>query len=107
MEEKTVKRAIKRIEECDTKHECVVDDANLPERVLDLSNDEVSILVTKGEKGKYAALSYVSDTDPSEVTGQKTSKTSIDTDTLPQTFRDAITMTRKLGIRYLWVNALW
>jgi hypothetical protein len=107
VEQKTVKRAIKWIEECDTKHGCVVDGANLPARVLDVSKSEVSILVTKGEKGKYAALSYVSDTDPSEATGQKISKTSIDMDTLPQILRDAITMTRKLGIRYLWIDALW
>jgi hypothetical protein len=106
-DQKTVKRAVEWIEECDTKHGCVVDDAKLPERVIDLSNSEVSILVTKGEKGKYGALSYVSGTDLSEATDQKTSKTSIDINTLPQTFRDAITMTRKLGIRYLWVNALW
>ncbi|KAK1707868.1 hypothetical protein BDP67DRAFT_581527 [Colletotrichum lupini] len=33
-------------------------------------------------------------------------KEGIITATMPQTFQDAVTMTRKLGIRYLWIDAL-
>jgi hypothetical protein len=101
-----VKRAVEWIEECDKKHECVVDGAKLPKSVLDVGNageDEVSMYMSNGENGKYAALSYVNDIDPSETTDQER----IDMETLPQIFRDAITMTRKLGIRYLWIDALW
>jgi hypothetical protein len=103
-DEETMERAVKWIEECDKGHGCKLDDAELPARVLDV-NGGVSMYTSNGEKGKYAVLSYVSDSNSAY--DQDAHKDGIDVKTLPQTFQDAITMTRKLGVQYLWVDALW
>jgi hypothetical protein len=72
--------------------------------VLDVKGG-VSMYRLNGEKGKHAVLSYVSDTNSAY--DEDMHKDSIDIKTLPQTFQDAITMTRKFGVQYLWIDALW
>jgi hypothetical protein len=59
--------------------------------------------------GRYAALSYCWGTTTFLTTTSSTlekRKLGIPLDTLPQTIQDAITITRQLGIQYLWVDAL-
>ena len=34
-------------------------------------------------------------------------KSSLRVSTLPQCFQDAIAMTRRLNVRYLWIDSLW
>jgi hypothetical protein len=101
----TVKRAAKWAEECDTKHSCKKDNTNLPTRVLDVKDGAVTLYTSNGGKGKYVALSYVGDTDSAHK--EEVIKDDLDTKSVPQTFQDAITMTRGLGLRYLWIEALW
>lgn len=60
-------------------------------------------------KTRYTTLSYCWGKPPHFTTTMSnlTSMTKhIPWDKLPQTIKDAITLTRKLGIRYLWVDAL-
>jgi len=58
---------------------------------------------------KYIALSYCWGKIPflkTTITNMEALRTSIPWDKLPKTARDAITVTRKLGFRYLWVDSL-
>jgi hypothetical protein len=64
----------------------------------------------EGEKGRYAALSYVWGTSNPFATTQanlEANKQGIDVEHLPKTIRDAILVAREMGIGYLWIDSLW
>lgn len=102
--------------DCDDQHtseRCHIDSALLPSRVLNLQSsipNRVCFYHTKNETGRYAALSHVwgeatnpftmSSANPEEEEG-------IDIERLPKTFQDTILVARKLGLQYLWIDALW
>lgn len=92
------------------------DEAPLPTRVLDLGEPEpgdlesdLGLKETAGQRGRYATLSYSwggyrkSRTLKSNYEDQKKG---ISFQSLPQVFRQAVKVTRGLGIRYLWIDAL-
>ena len=61
------------------------------------------------ESFRYIALSYCwgkSGNLTTTIHNLDTMQTGIKWDTIPQTIKDAILVTRKLGVRYLWVDAL-
>jgi hypothetical protein len=86
----------------------------LPTRVLDVeggtsSPENLRLFHTGQVSGRYIALSH----RWGEYTPLKTTKTLIGIHSeeilladLPRTFRDAVMVTRKLGIRYLWIDCL-
>ncbi|KAK2773112.1 heterokaryon incompatibility protein [Colletotrichum kahawae] len=93
-----------------------VDDINgppLPTRVLDVGdvrNNHVRLLESRGRKGTFCALSYCWGTGEHNV---KTTKDNYDQHvksikwgSMPQTFKDAIEITRETGVRYLWIDSL-
>ncbi|KAF2872192.1 heterokaryon incompatibility protein-domain-containing protein [Massariosphaeria phaeospora] len=95
----------------DTK--CSRGDVKLPLRVVDVEYDaapsRIRLYEPNGMSGKYTALSYVW----GKQNHYTTTKSSIDNhrqgialDELPKTLQDAVTLTRKLGVQYLWVDAL-
>jgi hypothetical protein len=105
------------IQDCATTHSLCKRKSNtcpsgLPTRILDigLSKNSLIRLVNNSEAiTDYAALSYRR--GGSEFL--KTTTTSIENhylniaiESLPATFRDAVKVTRALGIRYLWIDAL-
>jgi hypothetical protein len=89
----------------------------LPRRVLDLeapSLDPSQPVVrlyepNEDEEGHYATLSHCWGNTRS-IKAEKTSlrklKEKIEWDELPKTFQDAIRFTRRLGLRYLWIDSL-
>lgn len=86
---------------------------DLPTRVLYVGtsvSDEVRLFISNGTKGQYAALSHrwgSRDTIACTTTGTLSSRTSgIPLDSLSQLFRDAISVTRRLGLSYLWIDSL-
>ena len=83
----------------------------LPTRVIDVGDLDIEarLYVTKGESAQYAALSHcwgsripVSTT---AVTLEDRLK-SIKFDASSKTFAEAVHVTRRLGIRYLWIDSL-
>ncbi|RSL61392.1 hypothetical protein CEP53_005097 [Fusarium sp. AF-6] len=62
-----------------------------------------------GKDGRYAALSYCWG-GPQPLTATKSNLqtliSGVEVDKLPQTLQDAVHVTRRLGIRYLWIDAL-
>ncbi|KAH6638480.1 heterokaryon incompatibility protein-domain-containing protein [Boeremia exigua] len=79
-----------------------------PSRVLDLSRDgRVRLVGPRNEP--YAALSHRWGTSRHFTTTARTIdelKSGISTEVLPQTFRDAISVARRLGVNFLWIDAL-
>ncbi|KAH3970438.1 hypothetical protein HBI81_020610 [Parastagonospora nodorum] len=82
-------------------------DTVLPEIILDLgesTESRVSLYTPRNLRGKYAVLSYA----PDATVVEKFDGTAgyIDPDGLPRAFQDAIKITRKLRLRYLWIDVL-
>lgn len=106
----------------------------LPTRIVDVrpgaAEDQVRVIITKetqlSDGGQYLALSYCwgNNANPSSnmeltriVSGPRTAhvltsenmssyKEAILTSSLPATIRDAFTIVRQLGMRYIWIDAL-
>ena len=103
--EVTITRALRWIEECNSKHsdrKCSVQDVELPSRVLDLAYERatshIRLYETQGMKGKYCALSHVWGSDRNLTTIRSNIgalKEGISEQDLPKTFQDAILVTRK------------
>lgn len=101
------------IEACSKHPHCSTTlDAPLPSRVLDvgtLDSTEIRLAITGDQKGKYICLSYCWGLSPSLTTTYDTLNSNmkgIPDAQLPATLRDAVHVTRKLGFRYLWIDAL-
>ncbi|KAJ3457178.1 hypothetical protein MRS44_014319 [Fusarium solani] len=76
---------------------------------VDAQNDQVRLFCSQGTRAKYVALSHCWGGKIELVleTGNlNTFQNSIPCSSLAATFRDAITITRNLGIRYLWIDSL-
>lgn len=105
---------------CDKDHKsfkcCTETNSQLPSRVLDVSDNGLRLHVSRpGERGEYIALSHCWGTlsqarKRSFCTSSGNLKSrctrGLDIGTLPKTFQDAITVTRELGKKYLWIDSL-
>ena len=100
------------LKEChENHHNCpTCTDVALPSRVLDVRGDVVRLIgVTPRQLGRYTALSHCWGggievrTTMQNYAAQKEGLRYCD---LPLSFRDAIIVTRGLGLRYLWIDAL-
>ena len=88
-------------------------DRALPTRVLDVGapdgSQEPKIYITKGEAAQYLVLSYCWG-GPQPITLTLSTllakTTRIEMSSLPQSLQDAVKVTRKLGLRYIWIDAL-
>ena len=101
--------------ECLKGHSCGGSDVLPPTRLLDVGGPDpgrISLVVSAAENigdGRYAALSYVWGLhQPFTTTPATLSErlTGFPPEELPRTIRDAVQVTRDLGYRYLWVDAL-
>jgi hypothetical protein len=122
----TIRLSASWLEDCRSGHEACTstmsgeiitefDNPALPSRVLDLGHKDtgyyVRLLETNREHGQYCALSHCwgrLDKRPIVTTrctlGDHTR--SIEFKELPKTFQDAVTVTRGIGVRYLWIDSL-
>jgi hypothetical protein len=97
------------INECDFDHNCDAPRRPLPTRILDLQDSTIRLLETTGENDRYVALSHCWGNSSTFTTTQDTlesRKLGFGLNDLPQTFHDAVKLTRLLGIRYLWIDSL-
>ncbi|KAL3423937.1 hypothetical protein PVAG01_05684 [Phlyctema vagabunda] len=100
-------------DDCVNNHGCLCDkDTILPKRVLDLNNlakGYTRLIESDGQTGRYATLSHR--------WGQqkflRTLKSNIEEHkheialiSLPKSFQDAMSVTKGLGISYLWIDSL-
>lgn len=105
------------IDKCSSQHtSCKLTESDvLPRRLLDVSETvrlrEFSTETTRcSDLGNYLTLSHCYGTDQSilHTTTQtlKAFEDSISWSELPRTFQDAISLTRALGLRWLWIDSL-
>ncbi|KAK0232012.1 heterokaryon incompatibility protein-domain-containing protein [Armillaria nabsnona] len=84
--------------------------ALLPTRVIDCTNPEQPhLFINQGIKDDYVALSYVWGEKQPHCTTTKILDSyiaGIPLQNIPKTIMDAIKVTQKLGLRFLWVDAL-
>jgi hypothetical protein len=117
--EQMVEQSKRLLKECTTQHAGTcpseLDELPiLPSRVLDVNSDETSKGVglhisAPNERAQYIALSYCWGDPPHLYVTTKAAlenSSIIDWVQLPATIKDAITVTRSLGIQYLWIDAL-
>lgn len=88
----------------------------LPRRVVDVGEPDITggypeplLCEDANHLGNYVTLSYRWWNGMTMTTTSSTlesRKKGIPLDSMPKTFQDAVTTTRKLGIRYLWIDAL-
>jgi len=107
----SIKKIKKWLKTCSEEHpECAVPRVSqLPRRVLEVSNRRVRLVETNEKEGEYVALSHCWGRKPiimlvaSNLEGLRKN---IPWEMLSKTFQDAITVTWKLGFRYIWIDAL-
>jgi hypothetical protein len=88
-------------------------DPPLPTRVIDIGPVDVTkepcLLISNGRKAPFVALSHCWGTTQPLVTDVENLQQhliSIPFSSLPRLFQDAVTATRSLGYRYLWIDSL-
>jgi Heterokaryon incompatibility protein (HET) len=87
-------------------------DPTLPSRVIDVGSSdlEMHLHVSSGAKAKYAALSYCWGLNSKQLTTQEATVEEhmklIQFDDSSKTLQQAADVTRRLGLRYLWIDAL-
>ncbi|KAJ3538687.1 hypothetical protein NM208_g5803 [Fusarium decemcellulare] len=106
---------------CDEKHPgCQVEAINdqggetrLPTRLINVGKEgdqSVRLCETDhGDSGQYIALSHLWGSGPHFCTNRgnmNDHRRGIDINALPATFRDAVTVTRSLGLQYLWIDSI-
>ena len=105
------------LSDCEKHHECSAyrrSPTTLPTRVLDLGKDPepldpIKLFETGGIKETYMTLSHRWGSTNLFTTTEDTFKQRIAgilLADLPQTFKDAVSLTRNLGIQYLWIDSL-
>jgi hypothetical protein len=114
----TINFLLEKYQDCRDNHtQCNVSgrqvSSGYPSRVLDVGSEEDSLIVLRStekfRKEEYVCLSHCwGDTRPFtlNVETQFAITSGIDAAILPKTFRDAILVTRRLGIQYLWIDSL-
>lgn len=96
---------------CEREHQaCVNHPSTLPTRVIDLSETNLK-LIDPSPDGlhQYTALSHCWGSCPSFLTTRdnlKSRRQGFTLEDLPASFRDAVHVTRGLGIRYLWIDSI-
>ena len=87
-------------------------DVLLPTRVIEIPFDTSippRLCSSRGRKGRYVALSHCwGGAEMVKLTTKQLANfnTALDVDSLPRSLQDALTLTRSLGFKYLWIDAL-
>ncbi|KAF5670722.1 het-domain-containing protein [Fusarium circinatum] len=114
--EKAVDKIKAWIDACETEHDYCLQRhyTAVPKRVLKIENNDVSLYISQKkdvqtEDQRYVALSYrwgndlplrlTQDTMGDFIKGQPISK-------LPETLQDAVHISRNLGFKFIWIDAL-
>jgi hypothetical protein len=115
--EAPIRLASSWLAECLENHKCCTpgswSQSVLPSRVLDVGSSEIApdirLVETSSQVGKYLTLSHCwGGGTPIKTTTDNISQhlLRIKWSSLPRTFAEAVHLTRKLGIQYLWIDSL-
>ncbi|PKS08718.1 hypothetical protein jhhlp_004771 [Lomentospora prolificans] len=103
-----------QLELCDSSHAACAAQGptTLPKRVLDIGtteNDIIRLYTTKREPDRYVCLSHCWGTHPILKTlsnNLRKHEKEISWADLPKTFQEAIEFTRRLSVKYIWIDSL-
>ena len=87
----------------------MTDTHTVPTRLLDVSSQLVRLVTAIGNTATYTSLSYCWGSSPQLRTTRcnvEAHKQGITFCSLPTTFQHAIVVTRKIGVKYLWIDSL-
>ena len=108
-----IQRARSWLSDCiNLHHRCkshLSDNDILPSRILEVTHDRICLRETRGMTGEYAILSHCWGPKPIITTTTHNIRSrcqNINFSDLSKTFQDAVTVTRSLGIKYLWIDSL-
>lgn len=111
--DEALRLAMSWIRQCKRGHNCEgISSAFRPIRLVRVgdTDEHIRLEETAETRGRYVFLSYCRRSNQSHLrTDKKTLKdhqVSISWTLIPKTFQDAIHLTRRLGIQYLWIDAL-
>jgi hypothetical protein len=107
----SIKRIKKWLKTCSEEHpECTLPRVSqLPRRVLEVSNRRLRLVETNERIGEYVALSHCWGRKPIIrllASNLEELKKDVPWNRLSKTFQDAITVTWRLGFRYIWIDSL-
>ncbi|KAF4439744.1 hypothetical protein F53441_12489 [Fusarium austroafricanum] len=98
---------------CNSAHQnCKVKNPELPQRVLDIGDDinnHICLHISEHQIAPYVALSHCWGKSPLLQTTTSNIADHMNTisfGNLSKNFQDAVTITRSIGIRYLWIDSL-
>lgn len=99
------------LEDCLGHYECLQyrPSTPMPTRVLDVSNGAIRLRHCSDITGPYVALSHCWGSSQILRTTHSTLEDfqiAIDDELLPQTFRDAVNITRHIKVQFLWIDSL-
>jgi serine/threonine protein kinase len=107
------------LQDCDSTHACRAgsehrsdSDTRMPIRLIDVGSTSDSTVrlweTSPNDTGDWVALSHRWGTQKYCTTPENVQQhlNGIDIDVLPATFRDAVKVTRALGLQYLWIDSL-
>jgi hypothetical protein len=105
------------VRQCDEEHEIcrkrrLEYNNRLPTRVISIEHNETNLKLIcppTDSFGDYACLSHCwgsSQHFKTETTSLKDRMASITFSSMPKTFQDAVTISRNLGVKYLWIDSL-
>lgn len=115
----SIDRAREWVQACNKHHKCFPTGVAslLPKRLIDVTNiwqgTALGVKLTQhtnGQRGKYVCLSHCWGSIPIHCSTK--TKTLADAlnfikfETLPKNFQDAITLTRELGVQYIWIDSI-
>ena len=108
------KKILARLHQCSNDHASCQDfgPSQLPRRVIDVGdcNAEPKLLESGGRIARYTALSYIwgMESQPVMTTIENVAQFTVrlPVSSLAQTIKDAIIVTRNIGVRYLWADSL-
>ncbi|KAI1047594.1 hypothetical protein LB505_012707 [Fusarium chuoi] len=113
----TFARAREWLSECVTKHACprpITAVVALPKRLIQVEgalDDSVRLIETRSDEFPYVCLSHRWG-DPTHKQLKTTTRTldshmkNIEWESLPATFKDAVTVCRSMAVKYLWIDSL-
>ncbi len=83
--------------------------AELPTRIINIDGENPRLVDGSGRHGTFAALSYCWGGDVNftlTISTEQSFSQSLPLAQFPTTLRDSINVTKALGIRYIWIDAL-
>jgi Heterokaryon incompatibility protein (HET) len=114
LSDRSIKMMHRWIQKCQRDHRCLQDgEFQLPSRVLDLGSeqsiDKARLRSANNGYGQYVALTYRWGSTPSKILTTASIEEwiqGIQVSSLSKTYQDAIVLAKRLGYRYIWIDAL-